>query len=479
MIRNYYLENYKSGKSVTPSDTLLIDGSTKIITSTTNATNLAMTAATNLAQPGRITLKTQNLIVQRNMQVTGAAGGIPVSGQTNYPLIVNKADITTTATSSSNNNLANGTALVLGAGNTAIRPGMTVTGGGIVSTFSDDNLAAAATTTIALNTTGNTYSNATALPTTSNGAGTGMTITITVAAVGAGIVTGVIVASGSGYAEGDIVTVVQGGAANGTFVILSATGLALGSAPVIAVAIGDQVVTNLGVLATIATIISTTRFTLSANVIIPTHTFINFEKPLVGAGITVTAVNGAGTAITLSANSTIAASTSLTYAGVGYEFDLSSSILLAADTALTYTEYNQSSWKPYNVMIGQAPSTFTIQNNVANTASVSLVLNTPDNRIKTDMNIGGVGVTTNGTKITNVAVDGNNVMTITLDNAVTVAANASLTYSFTALNTIKVLTIDNEELTITNPLENQILPLSVVQVFATGTLQITNITALN
>ena len=92
MIRNYYLENYKSGKSVTPSDTLLIDGSTKIITSTTNATNLAMTAATNLAQPGRITLKTQNLIVQRNMQVTGAAGGIPVSGQTNYPLIVNKAD---------------------------------------------------------------------------------------------------------------------------------------------------------------------------------------------------------------------------------------------------------------------------------------------------------------------------------------------------------------------------------------------------
>ena len=62
--------------------------------------------------------------------------------------------------------------------------------------------------------------------------------------------------------------------------------------------------------------------------------------------------------------------------------------------------------------------------------------------------------------------------------AAEVVANSILTFSFTVLPSVSVLTIDNQTLTFTNPAQGFVLPVSIVQVtnVAGG---LTNLIALN
>jgi hypothetical protein len=149
---------------------------------------------------------------------------------------------------------------------------------------------------------------------------------------------------------------------------------------------------------------------------------------------------------------------------------------LVAGTTLTFFTINQSSWKEYNLFIGTVPSPITIQNNIAVTAGQILTLNTPDTRIQAGMTVGGIGIPA-GITITTIAADG---ITLTVAGAAigTLAANALLTYSFSVLPSITVLTINNQTVTFTNPAEGFVLPISVVQItgLAGG---LTNIIAVN
>jgi hypothetical protein len=135
---------------------------------------------------------------------------------------------------------------------------------------------------------------------------------------------------------------------------------------------------------------------------------------------------------------------------------------LVAGTTLTFFTINQSSWKEYNLFIGTVPSPITIQNNIAVTAGQILTLNTPDPRIQAGMTVGGIGIPA-GITITTIAADG---ITLTVAGAAigTLAANALLTYSFSVLPSITVLTINNQTVTFTNPAEGFVLPISVVQI---------------
>jgi hypothetical protein len=149
---------------------------------------------------------------------------------------------------------------------------------------------------------------------------------------------------------------------------------------------------------------------------------------------------------------------------------------LVAGTTLTFFTINQSSWKEYNLFIGTVPSPITIQNNIAVTGGQILTLNTPDPRIQAGMTVGGIGIPA-GITITTIAADG---ITLTVAGAAigTLAANALLTYSFSVLPSITVLTINNQTVTFTNPAEGFVLPISVVQItgLAGG---LTNIIAVN
>ena len=135
---------------------------------------------------------------------------------------------------------------------------------------------------------------------------------------------------------------------------------------------------------------------------------------------------------------------------------------LAAGTTLTFFTINQSSWKEYNLFIGTVPSPISIQNNIAVTGGQVLTLNTPDPRIQVGMTVGGIGIPA-GITITAIAADG---ITLTVTGAAigTLAANALLTYSFSVLPSISVLTINNQTVTFTNPAEGFVLPISVVQI---------------
>ena len=124
----------------------------------------------------------------------------------------------------------------------------------------------------------------------------------------------------------------------------------------------------------------------------------------------------------------------------------------------------QSYWKEYCLYIGVTPSSFTIQNNAAVTGGQTLTLNTPDPRIQVGMTVGGIGIPA-GITVTAIAA---NKITLTVAGAAigTLAANALLTYSFSVLPSISLTTISNEAITITNPAQGFVLPISAVEITA-------------
>ena len=89
----------------------------------------------------------------------------------------------------------------------------------------------------------------------------------------------------------------------------------------------------------------------------------------------------------------------------------------------------------------------------------------------------GAGVP-NDCKITNIVVT-LGTMVITVDKTLGIAADILLTYSFPEENSIRVRTINNDTVTFYNPIQGEILPVSVVQVFTTGTNNISGLVALS
>ena len=204
-----------------------------------------------------------------------------------------------------------------------------------------------------------------------------------------------------------------------------------------------------------------------------TFTLANLNT-VIKRGMYLTATAGAGgvAAITINDNVFVEAVTSTATLTT---VTLNKPTQTALAQALTFFSIAQSSWKEYNLYIGTVPSPISIQNNISVTGGQVLTLNTPDPRIQVGMTVGGIGIPA-GITITAIAADG---ITLTVTGAAigTLAANALLTYSFSVLPSISVLTSSNQELTFVNPAVGFVLPVSVVQVTAvTGGL--TNLIAL-
>lgn len=141
---------------------------------------------------------------------------------------------------------------------------------------------------------------------------------------------------------------------------------------------------------------------------------------------------------------------------------LNKSVVMQAGQTLTFFSINQGSWSEYNLFVGTSPgadgSTITTNNNNVST-NTALVLKSPNTLIQAGMNVGGVGVPA-GTKVATVTNSSNFI----LDQAVNIAADIQLVYSFDVLPSISVLTADNKTATFTNPAQGFVLPVSVVQI---------------
>tara|TARA_R110002012_G_scaffold64326_2_gene169140 strand:+ start:166 stop:924 length:759 start_codon:yes stop_codon:yes gene_type:complete len=167
--------------------------------------------------------------------------------------------------------------------------------------------------------------------------------------------------------------------------------------------------------------------------------------------------------------------------GVNTTVTLNKAVQMNAGQVLTFFSVNQNSWKEYSLYIGQSPeqgNNFgSITSGTANTAAAAQNIIT----VKVSNPYVQVGMTVydDGVQIGVIATVTNST-TFVLAGALAaeVVANSILTFSFTVLPSVSVLTIDNQTLTFTNPAQGFVLPVSIVQVtnVAGG---LTNLIALN
>jgi hypothetical protein len=136
-------------------------------------------------------------------------------------------------------------------------------------------------------------------------------------------------------------------------------------------------------------------------------------------------------------------------------------------------------WKQYNLYIGSSPSSLPVTTTTDNSAvsGVNVGLKSPNPLIKAGMIVKGTGLPDAGTEIASVTNASNYVLS---GGSVTIAADATLTYTYANEAAIKVHTINNEVITFVNPIKGSILPVSVVQVYSTDTQGgVTDIVALS
>jgi hypothetical protein len=100
---------------------------------------------------------------------------------------------------------------------------------------------------------------------------------------------------------------------------------------------------------------------------------------------------------------------------------------------------------------------------VSNSTNVGLA--SPNPLIKAGMRVTGGTLPAAGVLIASVTDSSNYV----LASSQSIAVNSTLTYSYDSEAKIKVHTINNEVIEFVNPIQGSILPVSVVQVYATDT----------
>ena len=134
---------------------------------------------------------------------------------------------------------------------------------------------------------------------------------------------------------------------------------------------------------------------------------------------------------------------------------------------LTFFNINQNSWKEYSLFIGTQPSQGnnfgSVTSATANAAAAAqkvVTYKVANPYIQSGMNVYDDGVLIGIVDTITTANQFNLV-----DNLAALIANDSvLTFSFSVLPSVSVLTIDNKTVTFTNPAQGFVLPVSVVQV---------------
>ena len=141
----------------------------------------------------------------------------------------------------------------------------------------------------------------------------------------------------------------------------------------------------------------------------------------------------------------------------------------AAGQALTFFNVNQNSWREYSLYIGTQPSqgnnfgsVTSATANAAAAAQVVITYKVSNPYLQVGMNVYDDGVLIGVIATITTA----NQFSLVNNLAALIANDSILTFSFSALPSVSVLTIDNRTVTFTNPAQGFVLPVSVVQITA-------------
>ena len=139
----------------------------------------------------------------------------------------------------------------------------------------------------------------------------------------------------------------------------------------------------------------------------------------------------------------------------------------AAGQALTFFNVNQNSWREYSLYIGTQPSQGnnfgSITSGTANLAAANqnqITIKVSNPYVQVGMTVYDDGVLI-GTVL---SVVNSSTFNLAAALAASVVAGSILTFAFSVLPSVSVLTIDNRTITFTNPAQGFVLPVSVVQV---------------
>jgi len=162
---------------------------------------------------------------------------------------------------------------------------------------------------------------------------------------------------------------------------------------------------------------------------------------------------------------------------------LNKPIQMDAGQQLTFFNVNQNSWKEYSLFIGTQPSQGNNFGSVtsatsgpvkSDAAQKNVTFRVSNPYIQSGMNVYDdgvlVGVVDTITTANQIALVNNLAADIVVDSV--------LTFAFSVLPSISVLTIDNQTITFTNPAQGFVLPVSIVQVTAVAG-GLTNLIALD
>ena len=210
------------------------------------------------------------------------------------------------------------------------------------------------------------------------------------------------------------------------------------------------------------------------NAITSTTFILGAVNGAIQVGMYLTApASGAAAAITINDKVMVAA---VVHGAAATTVTLNKPRQTAAGQNLTFFNVNQNSWREYSLFIGTQPSQGLISEtaNAAAAAQAIVTWKVSNPYIQVGMNvyddgvlIGVVGTVTTANQISLVA-----------NLAALIANDSVLTFSFSALPSVSVLTIDNQTITFTNPAQGFVLPVSIVQVTAVAG-GLTNLIALD
>jgi hypothetical protein len=150
---------------------------------------------------------------------------------------------------------------------------------------------------------------------------------------------------------------------------------------------------------------------------------------------------------------------------------------------ITFTLQIQGSWKEYNLYIGKSPVSYlpgsggvvtTAISNAAANGQAILTWKQPNSLVAVDMLVYDDGVLVGIVS----AVDSTTQVTLTQNLTGAIADLSKLTFTYANTSSITVTTIEGETISISNPAQGFVLPLSVVQVNST-TGGIGNLVAFN
>jgi len=153
--------------------------------------------------------------------------------------------------------------------------------------------------------------------------------------------------------------------------------------------------------------------------------------------------------------------------GVSTTVTLNKPIQMDAGQVLTFFNIRQGSWNEYSLFVGTSPEQG--NNFGAITSGTANLANAAQNQITIKVSNpyvqAGMTVYDDGVQVGVIAtITNSTTFVLAAPLAANIVADSILTFSFSVLPSISVLTIDNRTVTFTNPAQGFVLPVSVVQI---------------